>query len=193
MTKNETYNAQPNDQASEMSLSSAPATTATIALSPAIRAHMDQWLQRYPVEQKRSGVFEALRLVQAENGGYLTTNLMDAVADYLTMPRIAVYEIAAFYSMYYLEPVGRHVINICTNISCTLNGAEKIVEYFQQKLGIGLNETTPDGKFTLKEVECLGACVAAPVCHIGKKYIEKLTPEKIDALLAELSGEHDGK
>lgn len=155
-------------------------------LAPDICEHIKQWILRYPPEHKRSGVFEALRLVQERNGGSLTVPLMDAVADLLEMPAIAVYEIAAFYTLYYLDPVGQHVINICTNISCGLNGAENIVEHCKKSLKIDLNETTADGKFTLKEVECLGACIAAPVCQIGKKYYENLTPEKMEVILATL-------
>lgn len=154
-------------------------------LSEAAKAHISAWIKRYPPEHKRSGVYEALRYVQ-ETQGHLDTASMDAVAHFLGMSKIAVYEIAAFYTMYHLSPVGQHVIDVCTNISCALNGSEKILHHLQQKLGIKLNETTKDGKFTLKEVECLGACVAPPVCMIGKKYYECLTPEKIDAILAEL-------
>lgn len=155
-------------------------------LSPAIREHIDQWILRYPPEQKRSGVFEALRVVQAENNGSLSVELMDAVADYLGMPNIAVYEVATFYSLYHLNPVGRHVIDVCTNISCSLNGSEQVVEHLKKRLGIDFDQTTADGKFTLREVECLGACVAPPVCQIGKKYYEKLSPEKIDEILSKL-------
>jgi len=160
--------------------------TKTKLLSPAVCAHIDKWILRYPPEQKRSGVFEALRVVQEENKGSLTVDLMDAVANYLGMPTIAVYEVATFYSMYYLDPVGLHVINVCTNISCSLNGAEKILDHFKKRLKINLNETTADGAFTLKEVECLGACIAPPVCQIGKKYYENLSPEKIDEILIAL-------
>jgi NADH-quinone oxidoreductase subunit E len=155
-------------------------------LSPAICEHIDEWLLRYPPEHRRSGVFEALRVVQEAHEGSLTTDLMDAVADYLRIPRIEVYEVATFYSMYYLQPVGKHIIDVCTNISCMLNGAEKIVEHAKQKLQIELNETTSDGKFTLKSVECLGACTGAPACQIGKKYYENLTAEKMDEILATL-------
>ena len=158
-------------------------------LSDSIRAELDQWLERYPADQKRSGVFEALRLVQDHNQGHLTTQLMDAVADYLGMPHIAVYEVATFYTMYNLEPVGRHVIDVCSNISCMLNGADNIIAHLKTKLGVDLNETTPDGQFTLREVECLGACIAPPVCQIGKQYYESLTPEKIDEILAHKSKE----
>jgi len=163
-----------------------PSHEQQLSLSTAVLQHMDQWLLRYPAEQRASGVFEALRVVQEENGGWLTVPLMDAVAAYLGMPKIAVYEVATFYTMYHLHPVGQHVIEVCTNISCQLNGADRIVEHFKKRLGIDLGETTADNRFTLKEVECLGACVAAPVCQLGKRYIEKLTPEKIDHLLDDL-------
>lgn len=148
-----------------------------------IKKKIDQWIARYPAEQKQSGVFEALRLVQEANNGSLTVPLMDAVAEHLGMPTIAVYEIASFYSMYRLNPVGQHVIEICTNVSCMLNHVDKVVDHLKKRLGIDFNETTADGKFTIKEVECLGACVSAPVCQIGKKYYEHLTPEKVDEIL----------
>jgi NADH-quinone oxidoreductase subunit E len=158
------------------------------SLLPAdIREHIDRWVLRYPPEQKRSGVFEALRVVQERQGGSLTTEWMDAVADYLEMPRIAVYEIGTFYSLYYLEPVGRHVIDVCTNISCMLKDSASIMAHFKKRLGIDVGETTPDGQFTLNEVECLGACAAAPMCQIGKKYYEYLTPDKIDEIVGALT------
>jgi NADH-quinone oxidoreductase subunit E len=155
-------------------------------LPPDICEHIDKWIKRYPEDQKRSGVFEALRVVQERNHNALTVELMDAVAAYLGMPKIAVYEVAAFYTMYHTRPMGKHIVDICTNISCGLNGAEQVMEHVQKRLGIGLNETTADRKFTLREVECLGACVAPPVCQIGKKYYENLTPEKIDEILDKL-------
>ncbi len=161
---------------------------ATPQLPVAIREHIDQWVLRYPPEQKRSGVFEALRVVQEHNGGHLTKPWMNAVADYLDMPHIAVYEIATFYTLYNLEPVGKHVIQVCSNISCGLNNAKQIIEHFKTTLGINMDETTADGMFTLREVECLGACIAAPVCQIGKKYYEQLTPAKVDTILADLKG-----
>lgn len=156
-------------------------------LSAAAREQIAKWIKRYPADQQRSGVFEALRIVQEENGGSLTPALMDAVALELNMPKIAVYEVATFYSLYFLNPVGKHMIDVCTNISCALNGSEEIVEHLKKRLNIGFNETTPDGKFTLREVECLGACVSAPVCQIGKAYHENLTTEKVDTLLEKLS------
>jgi len=155
-------------------------------LPPHICEHIDKWLLRYPKENKSSGVFEALRVVQEENGGWLSVELMDAVADYLGMAHVAVYEVATFYTMYSLSPVGTHTINLCTNISCGLNGAEVLAEHLQKRLGITFNETTADGKFTLREVECLGACISPPVCQIGKKYFVDLTTEKLDEIVADL-------
>ena len=161
--------------------------TKKITLSAGAREMIDKWLTQYPPEQKRSAVLEALRYVQDENGGWLTEPLMNAVAEYLDMPKIAVYEVATFYSMFNLEPVGKYVINVCNNISCMLSGAHEIIEHLQKRLGIALNETTADGKFTLREVECLAACVRAPMLQIGKKYYEHLTSEKVDAILRELT------
>ncbi len=148
-----------------------------------IRSEIDQWVAKYPAEWKQSAVMAALRIVQDDNGGYLTEELMDKVADYLDMPAIAVYEVATFYSMYELKPVGRHKICVCTNISCMICGSESIVEHLESKLGIKLGQTTEDGQFTLKEVECLGACGGAPMLQIGKQYYENLTPELVDSIL----------
>ena len=152
-------------------------------LSPEIRAEIDQWVAKYPSEWKQSAVMAALRIVQDDNGGYLTEALMDKVADYLDMPAIAVYEVATFYSMYELKPVGRHKICVCTNVSCMICGSESIVEHLEKKLGIKLGQTSEDGRFTLKEVECLGACGGAPMLQIGKQYYENLTPELVDSIL----------
>jgi NADH-quinone oxidoreductase subunit E len=155
-------------------------------ISAESKADIDNWVAKYPAEQKQSAVMAALRIVQDQNGGYLTHDLIEAVAEYLVMPTIAVYEVATFYSMYELEPVGKYKICICTNISCMLCGSDTIVEHLQKKLGITLGETSADGKFTLKEVECLGACVNAPMLQIGHQYYEKLTPEKLDQILDSL-------
>ena len=152
-------------------------------ISDASRAEIDRWIAKYPPEQKRSAVMAALRILQDQNKGYLTTDLMDAVAEYLAMPPIAVYEVATFYSMYELEAVGRHKICVCTNISCMLRGSDEIVAHLNKRLGIGLGETTQDGRFTLKEVECLGACVEAPMFQIADKYYGNLTPETVDEIL----------
>jgi NADH-quinone oxidoreductase subunit E len=152
-------------------------------ISAESRAEIDKWIAKYPPEQKQSAVMAALRIVQDANGGYLTTELMDAVAEYLEMPSISVYEVATFYSMYELEPVGRHKICVCTNISCMLCGSDDVVAHLRKRLNIGLGETTEDGRITLKEVECLGACVGAPMLQIGEHYYENLTPESIDQIL----------
>jgi len=156
-------------------------------LSVHARAEIDHWLTRYPADQKQSALLAALREVQHENGGYLTAPLMDAVADYLGMPPIAVYEVASFYSMYELKPVGRHNIAVCTNISCMLRGGDTVLAYIEKKLGIKLGESTPDGKFYLKkEEECLAACCGAPMMQVNHVYYEHLTPEKVDQVLDSL-------
>ncbi|VAW94374.1 NADH-ubiquinone oxidoreductase chain E [hydrothermal vent metagenome] len=147
------------------------------------KADIDNWVAKYPAEKKQSAVMAALRIVQDQNSGYLTDELIEAVAEYLAMPPIAVHEVATFYSMYERKPVGKVKICVCTNISCMLCGSGDVVEHLQNKLGIQLGETTGDGMFTLKEVECLGACVNAPVMQIGNDYHENLTKEKIDNLI----------
>lgn len=159
---------------------------AAIILSEQVRADIDKWIAKFPPDQRQSAVLPALLIVQEQHKNWLTEELMDAVAQYLDMPRIAVYEVATFYSMYNLKPVGQHQICVCTNISCMLSGCEGIVKHLKKRLGIGFNETTADGKFTLKEVECLGACANAPMLHMGHRYYENLTPEKIDKILDEL-------
>lgn len=155
-------------------------------ITDASRAEIDTWVAKYPVDQKQSAVMSALRILQDQNGGWLTNDLMDAVAEYLNMPAIAVYEVATFYSMYEHKPVGKYKISVCTNISCLLCGSEDVVHHLEGKLGAKLGQTTADGKFTLKEVECLGACCGAPMMQIGRQYYENLTPEKIDQILDSL-------
>jgi NADH-quinone oxidoreductase subunit E len=153
-------------------------------LSEHARHVIDGWLARYPPDRKRSAVLAALREVQHENGGYLTTELMDAVADYLGLPKIAVYEVASFYSMFELKPVARNSVSVCTNVSCMLCGADDIVAHIEKKLGIRTGESTPDGRIYLKqEEECLAACCGAPMMQINHKYYENLTPETVDAVL----------
>jgi len=158
----------------------------TDLLSTEVKAGIDKWVAKYPTERKSSAVMAALRLAQDANGGWLNQELIEAVALYLDMPPIAAEEVATFYSMYEHKPVGRHKICICTNISCMLCNSDMVVDHLQNKLGIKFGEVTADGKFSLKEVECLGACVNAPVVQIGNTYYENLTPEKLDEILASL-------
>lgn len=151
-----------------------------------VKERIDRWIAQYPEDQRQSAVMPALRIVQEVNGGYLTRELMDEVADYLGMAPIAVYEVATFYSMYEHKPVGRYKICMCTNISCMLRDADDLVEYLKEKLGVDIGEVTPDGKFSIKKVECLGACGEAPVAMIGKEYYGNLTRERLDELLDSL-------
>ena len=143
---------------------------------------INQWIAKYPEEQQQSAVMSALLLVQDELG-YLATDTLDAVADYLCMPRVAVYEVAAFYTMYERKPIGRHLIGVCTNISCKLRQSDQIMAALKDKLQIAEGDTTTDGRFTLRAVECLGACVNAPMMQINKAYHEHLTVETLDAVL----------
>jgi len=156
-------------------------------LSKKVCKEINMWLKKYPAEQKQSAVLAALRAVQHENKGYLTTELMDAVAEYLEMSKIAVYEVASFYSMFETKPVGKHSISVCNNISCMLMGADNIVDYVEKKLGIKTGESTKDGKFYLKcEEECLAACCGGPMMMIDHIYYENLTTEKVDEILESL-------
>lgn len=156
------------------------------ALTPEICKEIDKILAKFPAEHRQSAVISALMVVQKRNKNYLTTELMDLVADYIGIPKIAVYEVASFYSMLNLEPVGRHTISLCTNISCMLRGSEKMAEHLCKKLKIDANQTTRDGKITLRYVECLAACGGAPMMQVDDNYHENLTPEKIDQILAKL-------
>ncbi len=156
-------------------------------LSKHVRDKIDRWIEKYPADQKQSAVLAAMREVQHENNGYLTKELMDAVAEYLDMPAIAVYEVASFYSMLEIEPVGRHSISVCTNISCMLCGSDEIVAHIEKKLGIKIGESTSNGRFYLKqEEECLAACCGAPMMMVDHKYYENLTNEKVDEILDRL-------
>ena len=153
-------------------------------LSAQCRARIDAWVARFPEGQQRSAVLAALTEAQHEHGGYLTRELMDAVAAYLQMDRIAVYEVASFYSMLETAPVGKHSISVCTNVSCMLRGADRIVDHLQKRLGVSLGESTPDGRFYLKdEEECLAACCGAPMMMVDHVYHEDLTPQKVDEVL----------
>jgi len=156
-------------------------------LSAHTRAEIDHWVAKFPAGRQRSAVISALRFAQEQNNGFLTTNLMNAVAEYLKLPPIQVYEVASFYSMFETHPCGRHHVSICTNISCMLRGGEELIAHAEQKLGIKLGESTPDGRILLKrEEECLAACTGAPMMMVDHVFYEHLTPEKVDAILDEL-------
>ena len=151
------------------------------------RHEIDEWVARFPEGQQRSAVLSALRFTQEQNQGFLTPDLMDAVAEYLKLPAIWVYEVASFYSMFETRPCGRHHVSVCTNISCMLNGGEDIVAYVEKKLGIKLGESTADGRIFLKqEEECLAACTGAPMMMVDHIYHEYLTPAKVDEVLDQL-------
>jgi NADH-quinone oxidoreductase subunit E len=147
---------------------------------------IDREIAKYPPDRKRSAVMAALIIAQDEKG-WLSTETMDEVARYLDMPPVAVYEVATFYSMYNLQPTGRHKITLCTCLPCGLQGALAAGDHLREKLGIDFNETTPDGRITLKEGECMGACAMAPVLLVNnKKMHDTMTNEKLDKLLDEL-------
>lgn len=153
-------------------------------LSEHARAQIDHWVARFPSEHKRSAVLQSLVVAQHQNQGFLTTDLVDAVAEYLELPAIHVYEVASFYSMFETKPVARHNVAVCTNISCMLMGSDSIVEHIENKLGIKLGESTEDGRIYLKcEEECLAACAGGPMMQVDHVYHENLTPEKIDQIL----------
>jgi NADH-quinone oxidoreductase subunit E len=167
--------------------SSAAGAPASPVLSDATRAEIDHWVAKFPPGRQRSASLAALRAAQEQNQGFLTPELMDAVAEYLKLPPIQVYEVASFYSMFETHPCGRHHVSICTNISCMLNGGEELVAHAQSKLGIKLNESTADGRIFLKrEEECLAACTGAPMMMVDHVFHEHLTPEKLDQILDEL-------
>ncbi len=159
---------------------------APMTLSPESLAKIDQAVAKYPPERKDSAVMAALTIAQDEKG-WLATETMNCVAQYLGMAPVAVYEVATFYTMYNLKPVGQYKLTICTNLPCALQGAAQTAQYLKQKLGIGFGETTPDGRFTLKEGECLGACGDAPVIlQNNKRMLCAMSNDKIDQLIEEL-------
>lgn len=155
-------------------------------LSAAALAKIDKAVAKYPATEKQSAVMAALTIAQDEKG-WLSAETMDFVAQYLEMAPVAVYEVATFYTMYDLKPVGRHKLTVCTNLPCALSGATRAAEHLKQKLGIGFNETTPDGRITLKEGECMGACGDAPVLIRNNKHMLcAMSNDKLDKLLEEL-------
>jgi len=156
-------------------------------LSPESLTKIDREVAKYPAGQKQSAVMSALIVAQDEKG-WLSNETMDFVARYLGMPPVAVYEVASFYGMYNLAPAGTHKLTVCTCLPCGLQGSLEAADYLKKKLGIGFGETTPDGWFTLKEGECMGACAMAPVVLVNnKRMCDYMTREKLDALIAELS------
>ena len=153
-------------------------------LTKHVTDEIERWKARFPAERQRSAVIGALHAAQHENKGYLTTEIMDAVADYLDLPPIQVYEVATFYSMFQTRPVGLHDVAICTNVSCMLRGADDIVDHVEKKLGIKVGESTSDGRIFLKrEEECLAACCGAPMMMVDHVYHENLTTEQVDEIL----------
>jgi NADH-quinone oxidoreductase subunit E len=148
-------------------------------------SEVQQIVDRYPEGKQKSAVIPVLHLAQEEFGGWLSTDTMDYVASLLDMEPIEVYEVATFYSMYNLKPVGRYVFEVCQTGPCMLRGSDDIIAYIKGRLGIGVGETTSDGMFTLKTVECLGACGYAPMMQMGKHYREHLTKEKVDEVIVE--------
>ncbi|MFM2289464.1 MAG: hypothetical protein RL684_2607 [Pseudomonadota bacterium] len=157
---------------------------ANSVLNEHTRAEIDHWVARFPPGRQRSAVIAALRAAQEQNQGYLTPALMDAIATYLQLPPIQVYEVASFYSMFETHPCGRHHVSICTNISCMLRGGEELVAHVEKRLGIRLGESTADGRIFLKqEEECLAACTGAPMMMVDHVYHEHLTTEAVDQVL----------
>jgi len=164
-----------------------PAADAQGTLSAHTREEIDRWVARFPPGRQRSAVISALRAAQEQNHGHLTPPLMDAVAAYLQLPPIQVYEVASFYSMFETHPCGRHHVSICTNISCMLRGGEELVAHVERRLGIRLGESTADGRIFLKqEEECLAACTGAPMMMVDHVYHENLTVDQVDRILDEL-------
>ena len=155
-------------------------------LSEQVQALINRELKKYPADQKQSAVMSALRFVQDEKGWIADADMAD-IAAFLGMPQMAVYEVATFYHMYNLKPMGRHTLTVCTNLSCQLAGVDQTMDYLKSKLGIGVGEVTPDGKFGLRDGECQNVCDEAPLLMVNnKKLCGRLTPQKIDQLLAEL-------
>ncbi len=146
---------------------------------------VNEIMARYPEGKQKAALIPLLHLAQEENNGWLSVEAMDHVAGLLQLKPIEVYEVATFYSMYNLKPVGKYVFEVCQTGPCMLNGSDDIIEYIKQKLGINVGQTTKDGLFTLKTVECLGACGYAPMMQLGKFYKEHLTKEKVDSIIDE--------
>lgn len=149
-------------------------------------AECKEIIARYPSDHSKSALIPILHVVQADNDGWLSVPAMDAVASLLGIQYIEVYEVATFYSMFHLQPVGKHVLDVCHTVPCMLRGADDVIEHIEKRLGIKEGETTPDGLFTLRAVQCLGSCGTAPMAQCGAKYHERLTIEKVDELIEQL-------
>ncbi len=156
---------------------------AAASLSQAALDEIERECAKYPAERRQSALLAALRIAQDEHR-WLSNDMIEYVAGVIGVPAVRAFEVATFYSMYNLKPVGENVIHLCTNISCMLRGCDEIQRHIEEKLEIGLGETTADGKFTLKEVECLCACAGAPMMQVNRDYHENLTPERVDEILA---------
>jgi NADH-quinone oxidoreductase subunit E len=153
-------------------------------LTPHVKEEIESWKARFPKDRQRSAVISALHAVQHENHGFVTAEQMNAVAEFLELPTIQVYEVATFYSMFQTREVGRNEVAICTNVACMLRGADDIVEHVENKLGIKIGESTEDGKIFLKqEEECIAACCGAPAMMVNHKYHENLTKDQVDEIL----------
>ena len=157
-----------------------------VALDDGVRAEIDHWVAKFPPDRKRSALIQGLMAAQHANGGWLDDVRITAVARYLGQPAIYAYEVASFYSMFETSACGRHHISVCTNISCMLRGGEEMLSHLEKRLGVKVGESTPDGRFYLKqEEECLAACDGAPMMMVNHVYFEHLTPEKVDQILAD--------
>jgi NADH-quinone oxidoreductase subunit E len=157
-------------------------------LSEELKKEIDHWVAKFPIDRKLSALIPAMNLVQ-EKESHVSEAMMDAVADYLGVPRIAAYEVGTFYTLYDLEPRGKHRLDVCTNVSCMLRGSDEIMGHLKNRLGVDVNGTSKDGMFTLRSVECLGSCGTAPMMQVGKDYHENLTPKKVDEILDKLKGD----
>ena len=158
--------------------------TGAAMLTEETRNTIDHWVAKFPEDKKRSALIQSLIAAQEQNGGWITAELTEAVAEYLDLPPVWAHEVVSFYSMFFTEPVGRHKVNICTNISCWLRGGDELVAHAEKKLGVTLGGTTDDGRITLvREEECLAGCCGAPMAVVDGHYREHLDIEKLDALL----------
>ena len=161
-------------------------------LNTKIKSEIDHWIEKFPDGKQRSAIIGSLHAVQHHTGGYLTTELMNDVADYLDIPKVQVFEVATFYSMFQTKPIGRQEIAVCTNISCMLNGSDNILQHIEKRLNIKAGQSTPDGKIFLKEEEeCLAACTGAPMMMVDHHYIENLDIKTVDQILNDLEKNND--